>query len=656
MSSMNWWGPGGTPQPTGLLTRSQLAARQPGTNYQDYVHYVTRTRARRAAARQSQWQSALGPLAAVVPPPGYFQQQAQSLYPILGPEEIQRRTQTSISSQIDPILANLRATSGRETAAGMSQIQSYAQGAQASLAQIAPEVQKAYEEALGQQQGIDAGLSGLMGKAGKNAASSVGKALGGAHQVAGGAVGSISGMGAGAAAAEAGMGSASQSELVADQAAQMAYAAGLPGVASSQGQFDAGRFALNQQRSLADQIGSITSQIPGITQSLLQSYQDQNLESRKARAALIQGGWQSALTAAGTNLGLQMDQKRIDEALKEAQISSGTSITTANIGEAGANARNTASIQSAAQIQAMSDAADMAQLKYQVAHPTATAGTNPLSRLGIESGKIVQNVTKNMLNRRVRYGVHPELPIGAKLPQSLGGGINQEASSSKRTGGRPQPMANQRAYQLIYNSLYSQFGGTKPMDTPAQVQQNMGWYATQISAIAGRAGYARATPDRVVTALGAGPKPQAKTAAKPPVRTPQATAPRGKPQDAAATKQFGDQQREAAFRTFSDLFKRGVDKDKAIATVSNQLSSQMDYLTAMAVASRVADQVYPHAGPSKPATKPIATPSTSAPGLPKGTKFKSAVKAKDGTIYATDRGRSVWKFVNGRWHRVWSPP
>jgi hypothetical protein len=120
MSSMNWWGPGGTPQPTGLLTRSQLAARQPGTNYQDYVPYVTRTRARRAAARQSQWQSALGPLAAVVPPPGYFQQQAQSLYPILGPEEIQRRTQTSISSQIDPILANLRATSGRETAAGMS--------------------------------------------------------------------------------------------------------------------------------------------------------------------------------------------------------------------------------------------------------------------------------------------------------------------------------------------------------------------------------------------------------------------------------------------------------------------------------------------------------------------------------------------------------
>jgi hypothetical protein len=296
---MSIYGGYGAPKPAPLLTRAQLAARHPGTNYGKYVQYVNRTRARRAAARTVPFQQALGPMAALVPPIGQQQATAASLYPTVTPkqaaaiyptvsnEDMTSRAKAFVAASLNPLVEQITRSNQATTQRGVDWINAYAQGAAADLSSMTGATGAAYDESLRQQGAIDTALQGVMGGAGQAAGQEAGRAISGFGQDGGASAAEIGTLGAGAGAAALGIGSAARSQMLSDRAANMTYAGMQPAVAMATGQQQLGDYTNAQAGALQSGVDKISAQAPGLMQGLIQDYQDQNIASLSNQAKYL---------------------------------------------------------------------------------------------------------------------------------------------------------------------------------------------------------------------------------------------------------------------------------------------------------------------------------------------------------------------------------
>jgi hypothetical protein len=666
-----YWGPGGTPQPTNLLTKSQLAAQHPGTDYQSYVNYVTRTRQRRAAARSAAWNKGLGPLAAFMPPPGYYAQLAKQTYPIMSEEDMTTRAKSMISAQFDPIIKQITEANTAATQAGIDRISAYAKGAATDLQTIAPEISSAYNEALSQQNALDRQLAAGMGGAGKKA----GKEAGGLADRIGvdsGSAAALSSLGAGAGNMEFGLGSASESQLISDRASNMAYAQKMPGISSLLGQTQVGDYSRSQALALQNQVGQLQAQIPGVTQSLIQDFLAQNTENRAAAAKMQTDAWSNALQAALGWQGVQTQRQQVAENWREAQLSAqvtregqrlsaATSRYGTDVGAATDIKTTGMTTQSQQAIAAADNAAAWARAKLAASTKTAAGGgLTPAqfqTRLGVESGKMASNVRQTMVNRMIDVpNVNPAVQVSGYalrgqnwVPLNAQGKPIAQQNILPGTHKIKKPLANETAYKNIFQGLVAQFGGiVSPFTDKGKV-----WYAQQVAAIAGRGGYSKADPAAVLSVLTAKPAPAKKPAAR---AAAAATKPAAKPSYAqqTATKITADTARRQAFSAAGSYFQQKVSANEAFQTVY-KLISDIEDPARTSIARNAVLRAYPTGtkitAPAVPTTKAPFKQGTGT--LPQGVGVASAHRQANGNmVVRMNNGQVYERPPGGIWKRI----
>lgn len=263
-----------TIQPPKTLTRGQFAktkaAKKPKASYGKYLAYLLHNRPARVEATQARVAAANDPLSP------------------LTDQQIRSRATTDVHSQVDPIVADIRRQIGAQTRAGMGAIGGYTNQLAGQLGAYQGSAANIYGQAQASQAGSDAALSGMLSGQGDELARALASKLGAAgmgQPVIDKTTGEVKATGAGSAGALYGTGSASLSALISQGASAQDYAAKLPGIARLGGLQQAGNLQLSANKNMADQIGAVTSQVPGAVTSAITKYRGDELDKALARQA-----------------------------------------------------------------------------------------------------------------------------------------------------------------------------------------------------------------------------------------------------------------------------------------------------------------------------------------------------------------------------------
>jgi hypothetical protein len=292
-----------------LLTREQWAqnpaSRKPGATYEGMVSWVTKTRARRAAARLAAAPDALAPTpeSAITAVPAAYQPTPPAAVPaayqptpdnVLGEQVSQ-----NVHSQLDPLIAEIM----RSTAQQAGQIGGLTDTYAARLAPFEGAAKERYATAAAGSAGVAQSLADRMSGAGTDAGAGLRAKLE-AINAPGALVENIAGGAAdfGRNAGNAGYSTDASAlqELIAAGATAQNYAGALPGLARLEGQQQVGRAQGEGQR----QIGEVRSRIPGMTADLLAGARATELQKAGLAADFVSGNRDTELKKAELAAGL----------------------------------------------------------------------------------------------------------------------------------------------------------------------------------------------------------------------------------------------------------------------------------------------------------------------------------------------------------------
>jgi hypothetical protein len=261
------------------------AAKKPGATYSSYRTWVTKTRAKRAAARNA---PALPPTPMPSYPAGSLMGQAQGM--------VQPQYNAALQSIIDSIT--------RSTKLGQNAISGYTSNYLQQLPAIQAQIKSIYAGAKNEQGQVNAGLQALTQHQNAQATGDLAAANAGAGGT-GAGVAAVQALGQGSLAAGSAYGGSTMERLIGQGAANQAYAAKLPAYGAALGQQTMGQFLAAQQQSQADQTSQLAQQLPGWVQSAYGSLVDQQQfaaqqaeQARQFNASLQQQQYEANLSHA----------------------------------------------------------------------------------------------------------------------------------------------------------------------------------------------------------------------------------------------------------------------------------------------------------------------------------------------------------------------
>ncbi len=212
--------------------------------------------------------------------PGKYQ--ADPALAAFGPKQLRQQATGLVSSQVNPVIAEITKRINSQTAQGKAAIEGYTGQLVNRLGSLDDEVAGIYSDARSEQERINAALAGVVSGTGADqtaalqaAAAQGGAAPSGAERFAEAA--------AGATSASAAQGASTLGRLVAQGAAATDLAAAQPGLADRYGQTALSNFLAQQGGALEGAVGDITAQVPGLVANTYQSLLDRELQKSGQR-------------------------------------------------------------------------------------------------------------------------------------------------------------------------------------------------------------------------------------------------------------------------------------------------------------------------------------------------------------------------------------
>lgn len=247
------------------LTRQQFrqtkAARKKGATYESYLRYVANRRGSKLAAKPK-------PVDPFAP---------------LNDRQIRSRAAADVSSQVDPLVADITRSINTRTKAGVSSITANTNALARSLGALEPAVQRVYGGAQQEQAATENALAQRLSGAGTELSGELSGKLA-AINAPGAPAAQVADVGQAGSNALFGRGAASLGQLIASGAAERSHAAKQPGIARLSGQQAVRTLQSESSRELADQVGEVRSRVPGLIRDLIGSYRDAELDKGIARA------------------------------------------------------------------------------------------------------------------------------------------------------------------------------------------------------------------------------------------------------------------------------------------------------------------------------------------------------------------------------------
>jgi len=262
------------PVPKAAWLKLPAAARGKLT-YQQYVSWAnkkTAARAKAAAANTPSWVTALQPLPSSV----------------LG-----MMARNQVQSQTGPIIKQITASINRQRGMALSDLDRRTGQILGSVAPIAGQIGRTYDQSIGQAKAIDEGLANFLQSTGQATSGEINNQLGAAG-VAAPAGFDISKASASSSALSAARSETALDQLLQNRATNVGYAQQQPGFIRRQSLNQRAALQANYANQLGTAIGQITGQVPSMVNTAYQ-----NLLDREVQKAGLLGGF-------------SMDQKRID--------------------------------------------------------------------------------------------------------------------------------------------------------------------------------------------------------------------------------------------------------------------------------------------------------------------------------------------------------
>ena len=204
--------------------------------------------------------------------------------------QLRQQAATYINSIINPVLARIKSTYADRSRDSTANIRGYTTFLQNRLNPIAGQVQQEYTSQQNEQRGIDAALTSFLTQAGMTGANNLGASLDAIGQTGAPSaptVNALTDLGSGLAAAATATGSSTMSRLAAQRASDVAYARELPGLAGLTGMQNQRRMEASLNQQMGDELGALTDQVPGLTQTFYQSLLDREFDKAVARQGFL---------------------------------------------------------------------------------------------------------------------------------------------------------------------------------------------------------------------------------------------------------------------------------------------------------------------------------------------------------------------------------
>jgi hypothetical protein len=179
------------------------------------------------------------------------------LYPTSRKQRL-REIRGAVQAQTAPLIADITRRINASAANASRNIAGTSSALAESLRPLEGQIGGIYDRGISDLGGLDSRLNDRL--------AALGKEMG------------IGDVGAGAAAASQGSGNAELAQMLAQKASGQSYAAKLPGLAQLQGAQNIGIMQAGKQKELADQIGGIRSQVPGLVQNLLSESEQREMQ------------------------------------------------------------------------------------------------------------------------------------------------------------------------------------------------------------------------------------------------------------------------------------------------------------------------------------------------------------------------------------------
>lgn len=313
------------------LTRQQFKSKRPQGSYAKYLSYL------RAHRHDNQPRASADPYRSYDP-----------TTPGPTPPWLLKQARSEVQSQIDPIIADITRSYNDRAAAGTESLKAYGESLANSLAGLSGRIGGYYSTAQQNEASLDAALRQALSGQGQSLANALSLELARTGQDTSPAAG-VAATGAGAGNAAYAIGSASLAQLLSQGAAAQAYGAKLPGIAGLEGLQRAGALQRESSAGLADALGQIRSEVPGLVTSTTQNLKNWALQQWLART------------------GFATDTARINTSAANAAAAEAGRNARAGAAEAGRNARANASSIVKAQAKRKEDMTDASTRAHDLA-------------------------------------------------------------------------------------------------------------------------------------------------------------------------------------------------------------------------------------------------------------------------------------------------
>lgn len=278
-----------------LLTPQQFAQTDPGRagkSYASYKSYVNKN----APVRRAQRAQRAGVDVGTMNELDFLHSilgGASPAYKTMSDKDLTAQASTDVHAIVDPAIQQIRDSFGAKTKTGLDSIYGYGKATAAELEPLADRVKGYYKQDEADMQGADQALRAFLGGQGAAASADVAGKLSAAGLPQEAVDAASQGAGALQAGAAGSLASNNFSELehnIGDRAADVNYAAKLPALANLQTADTARGFRTAQQQAENDQVGQVTSSIPGLSRQVLSDYRDRDLAKAQAGDS-AKGAW-----------------------------------------------------------------------------------------------------------------------------------------------------------------------------------------------------------------------------------------------------------------------------------------------------------------------------------------------------------------------------
>ena len=271
------------------LSKSQFLRRRPEGSYDRYLSYIRANRPGRVAARKASELDYLAPTP---------------------PKQLRSQVTSQVNASVNPLLDELNRSFAARAKAGQEAITGYTGSFLDAIKGIAPAIQGAYGQAETQQAGISDALSSFLSGAGQERSAELGQALAAAGQPTGPAAAPAA-LGQGLAGTEGAMGVTALSRLIAEGAAQQAYALKQPDIAVASGLESSRALGSQLNQQLADALGGATSRVPGTIADLMNEARNREVQKRLGVLGLEEQQARLAQDQAQYEAGLALDYTKL---------------------------------------------------------------------------------------------------------------------------------------------------------------------------------------------------------------------------------------------------------------------------------------------------------------------------------------------------------